>query len=68
MRPGFAHRRRSARTATTSKVNETATTLPTAPRAPAGPVGAANTHVYLRRNFVELVTVVKDGQSIRDAI
>lgn len=39
-------------------------TLPTAPGAPARPVGAANTHIYLRRNFVEIVTVVEDGQPI----
>ncbi|MFG3715502.1 VOC family protein [Micromonospora sp. NPDC047730] len=37
-------------------------TLPTAPGAPPRPVGAANTHIYLRRNFVEIVTVVEDGQ------
>ncbi|MER5334424.1 VOC family protein [Micromonospora sp. NPDC002717] len=39
-------------------------TLPTAPGAPALPVGAANTHIYLRRNFVELVSVVRDGQPV----
>ncbi|EEP70411.1 dioxygenase [Micromonospora sp. ATCC 39149] len=41
-------------------------TLSTAPGAPARPVGAANTHIYLRRNFVELVTVIRDGQPIPD--
>jgi hypothetical protein len=39
-------------------------TLPTTPGAAARPVGAANTHIYLRRNFVEIVTVVEDGQPI----
>jgi catechol 2,3-dioxygenase-like lactoylglutathione lyase family enzyme len=39
-------------------------TLPSAPGALARPVGAANTHIYLRRNFVELVTVIRDGQPI----
>ncbi|MDI6102806.1 VOC family protein [Actinoplanes sp. NEAU-A12] len=41
-------------------------TLPTAPGEPAGPVGAANTHIHLRRNFVEIVAVVQDGQPIPD--
>ncbi|MFI0794193.1 VOC family protein [Micromonospora rubida] len=39
-------------------------TLPTAPGALPRPVGAANTHIYLRRNFVEIVAVVDDGQPI----
>ncbi|WP_246001882.1 VOC family protein [Allorhizocola rhizosphaerae] len=41
-------------------------TMPTAAQAPARPVGAANTHISLRRNFVELVTVVQDGQPVPD--
>ncbi|SCL49284.1 Glyoxalase-like domain-containing protein [Micromonospora citrea] len=40
--------------------------LPAAPGALARPVGAANTHVYLRRNFVEIVTPVGDGQPLPD--
>lgn len=41
-------------------------TLPTTPGAPARPVGAANTHIYLRRNFVEIVAVSEDGQPVPD--
>lgn len=41
-------------------------TLPTTPGAPAGPIGVANTHVYLRRNFVEIVAVIKSDQPIPD--
>lgn len=40
--------------------------LPTAPGAPARPVGAANTHIYLRRNFVEIRDRLRDGQPIPD--
>ncbi len=40
--------------------------LPSAPGTPPQPVGAANAHIYLRRNFVELVTLVRDGESLPD--
>ncbi|WP_344149874.1 VOC family protein [Kribbella yunnanensis] len=38
--------------------------LPSAPGAPPRPVGAANAHIYLRRNFVELVTIVRADESL----
>ncbi|GAA1641782.1 hypothetical protein GCM10009828_083040 [Actinoplanes couchii] len=38
--------------------------LPREPGAPARPIGAANAHIYLGRNFVELVTVVDEDQPL----
>ncbi|GAB7046115.1 VOC family protein [Catenuloplanes indicus] len=40
--------------------------LPPAPGAPPRPIGAANSHVYLDRSFVELVTVVDDHHPLPD--
>ncbi len=40
--------------------------LPTAPGRPARALGAANTHIRLRRNFLEIVSVIDDGQPIPD--
>lgn len=42
-------------------------TLPSAPGKPPRPVGAANTHIYLRRNFIEMVTVVDENRPIAAA-
>jgi hypothetical protein len=40
--------------------------LPTAPGQPTRALGAANTHIYLRRNFIEIVSVIDDGQPLPD--
>ena len=40
--------------------------LPTAPGQPTQALGAANTHIYLRRNFIEIASIINEGQPIPD--